>query len=578
MFPTRARTYLILAALLPILTTACLHPDEWRRWQAQFRAPKAQPVADPRAAPKSAALRDTIGTLVTVGGMRLNRVIGYGLVMNLPGTGGSDGPDIVKRHLAGEMRRRQRIGEPSVPANQILQGRDTAIVEVAGLIPAGADKGTRFDLFLRALGEETTSLVGGRLVLCDLVRYAETPRGIISGKKHAEGRGPVFVSPFGREEDAATKLATDAGIVLGGGIVTETRKMQLLLNATSFGVATRIRNRLNSRYGTLRPVARAANASFIRITAPRRYASRRELFINLVLHTTIRSDRAFIDTRVQALAREITHPDAIYDDIALAWEAIGQPALPTIKAFYDHPSTATSYYAARTGMRLGDSHAMEIVARRHAADAKNLFRQQAIKELGYAAREMHRAGEFLRDLLDDPDTRVRIEAYHGLLRSGHPAVQSTVLDADNLILDVVDSDGPHLIFVQRSRAPRIAVFGSQMACRPPVMCRNDYVLITAEPGDKKLKIMRSNLAANRVSPVLEGPLSVTALIRYLGDTAVSNEHDQLRGLSVPFSEIVGVLHTLCGSGAIAAVLDIERPLVTEDVVRQRAHERPESEF
>ena len=260
----------------------------------------------------------------------------------------------------------------------------------------------------------------------------------------------MFVSPFGRDDDAATRLDTRRGTVLGGGVVTEPREIQLLLNDPSAGVASRIRNRLNNRYGALGTVAEAASASLIGIEIPANFKDEKEHFVDLVRHTMLRSDRPFVERRSQELAKEITHPDALYESIALAWEAIGPPALPTVRDLYANPSVA-AYYAARTGLRLGDDDALDVVARRFAIDRKSVLRERAVAELGNASREMHRASELLRDLLDDPDTRVRIAAYRALRRYGHPAVHSTVLDQDNLILDVVDSTGPFLIYVQRSR-------------------------------------------------------------------------------------------------------------------------------
>ena len=81
----------VAALCLVFATAGCLNSDDFKRWKAQFDKDRAQPTAGPRRLPKSGALRDTIGSLVSLGGMRLNRVVGYGLVVNLPGTGGGDG-------------------------------------------------------------------------------------------------------------------------------------------------------------------------------------------------------------------------------------------------------------------------------------------------------------------------------------------------------------------------------------------------------------------------------------------------------------------------------------------------------
>lgn len=580
------RLWLLIAGVGLLGGLGCMHPEEWDRWWAQFDKPGSQPGAAPRPEPKTAALRDTIGQAVTIEGLRFNRVRGYGLVVNLVDTGGSGGPEVVRKYLAKEMRRRQDIGKPAVPADRILEDRDTAMVEVVGEIPAAAEKGTRIDLAVRALGDDTDSLVGGLLVLCDLRRYAERPQGALSGKTVAIGRGPVFVTPFGREEDSATKLTPTIGTVLGGGVVQESRTNRLVLNDPSYSLAQRIRRRLNDRYGTLSPIADAISPSLVDLKIPPEFGLRKKAFLDLVMHTTLRSDRTFLEKRILDLAREVVHPDAEYDAIALAWEAIGKSALPTVQRFYTHPSSATKYYAARTGMRLGDDQAEAVVAE-FAESRTSVLRMPAIEELGGAAYRLHAAGEVLRKLMDDSDVRVRIAAYRTLRKNNHPAIRTESLNGDTVILDVVDSHGPFLIYAQRSLQPRIAVFGAQLACRPPVVypppsdtADTPFALIriNADVGAEALTVLRYNRISKVVSPPLNAPLNVCDLIKYLAGAPVTDHSGRIRGLGVPYSEIVGILHRLCQSEVIPATLEVERPQVTEDLIIRRARERPETEY
>lgn len=562
-----------------------MHPEEWKRWWAQFEKPGSQPGASPRAEAKSAALRGTIGQKVTVEGLRFNRVRGYGLVVNLVDTGGSGGPEVVKKYLAKEMRRRQGIGQPTIPANQIIEDRDTAMVDVTGEIPAAAEKGTRIDLVVRALGDDSESLVGGLLVLCELKRHAESSQGVISGKTVAIGRGPVFVTPFGRDEESATALSPTVGMVLGGGMVQTPREVRLILTDPSYSSAQQIRRRLNDRYGSLKPIADAISPSLVNLKIPPEYRHRKKAFIDLVMHTMLRSDRTFLETRIGELAREIVHPDAQYEAIALAWEAIGKSALPTVRRFYTHASSATRYYAGRTGMRLDDEDGMAVVSD-FAASSASVLRMQAIEELGNAALKYHPAGEVLHKLLDDTDVRIRIAAYESLRKQNHPAINTISINDDNVILDAVESNGPFLIYAQRSLQPRIAVFGPQLACRPPVIypepsaeSKSPFALIriNAEFGAQELTVLRFNRVSKLVSPPLSAPVNICELIKYLAGKPDTDRNGQLRGLGVPYSEIIDILHRLCESGAIPAQLEVERPRVTEDLLIRRARERPESE-
>jgi len=558
--------------------------DEWVHLFDWKKDKSEQPKATPRANSKSAAQQDTIGQIAAFEGLRMMQVRGYGLVVNLAGTGGTDAPKMIKDHLAAEMRRRQPIGAPGTSAQEWLESHDTAVVEVSGLIPAAAEKGTRFDVAVRALGEQTKSLVGGRLVLCDMALYAETPSGVISGQTLATAAGPIFISPFGRESSSATKANPRMGIVLGGGIVQKPRRVRLVVSDPKYSDAVRIRNRINSLYGTLQPIADAKSPGIIELSIPPEHLLRKKLFLDMVNHTTIISSEGFLEQRTKDLADEIQHSEADYDGIATTWEAIGRSVLPTVQGLYDAGAAPVRFYAGRTGLRLGDKAGLEVVAK-FARDESSVFRDQAIEELGYALK-MYQAGEVLRGLLNDPENHVRIKAYRALRLHQHPCIQTTVLDEDNLILDVIDCKGPFLIYAQRTLAPRIAIFGASLSCKTPAMYPNgadrDWEPRVQITGDRKTKdrltIIYKNRINGRISPAMEAPPNVGELIKFLGGRPVQDTNGRFTGLAVPYGEILDVLAQLTASGTIPAKLEIERVQASDVLDFERPRERQESEY
>ncbi|MEE8386212.1 MAG: flagellar basal body P-ring protein FlgI, partial [Dehalococcoidia bacterium] len=316
---------------IPIVACAvafagCFTPEEWRRfWDLGDRG--AQPEPSPRLVSKSKATRNTIGELVTLDGLRLLQVRGFGLVVDLAGTGGSDGPEAVRKYLIKEVQRWQRPSEPGLSPSELLSGLDTAMVEVTGLVPAAAQKGDPFDVVVRALGTQTKSLATGRLVLCELKPWAETLDGILGAKAVAAARGPIFISPIGLDKEIPDKIDLHTGLVLGGGAVKRPRQARLVLNDPSPSVARRIVDRLNGRYATGDPIAVARSHTAVEITIPRAYRGRKRLFLEHVLHTTLNADPASLERRAIALADEITHPDAEFESVGVAWEAMGRIAL-----------------------------------------------------------------------------------------------------------------------------------------------------------------------------------------------------------------------------------------------------------
>ncbi len=561
----------------------CATKEEWNRFWDSFKDKGEQPEANPQLASKSKALQGTIGEYVTIDGLRLTQIRGFGLVVDLVDTGGGDAPEQVKTYLTKEVRRRQPIGRPGQTVDEILKGRDSAMVNVTGLIPAGAQKGDRFDIAVGSMGSQATSLVGGRLVLCDLKLYAETPAGVIEGKTLATAMGPVFVSPFDRAGMATSNVDLKVGYVMSGATVTEPRKIRLVLNDPRYSIAQQIKTRLNGRYGGAYPIADAKGPSMVELDIPKEFQDRKRVFLERVMHTTLNDNPAILERRAEDLGQEITQEDAEYESIGLAWEAIGKLALPVIRQHYRDSKPEISYFSGRSGLRLEDKDSVAIVGK-HAQDSNSVFRAQAIDELGYATN-LHGAGEQLRKLLDDPDEDIRIRAYTALRRRPHPAIETKVMDEDNFVLDVVDSQGPFLIYVQRLIEPRVAVFGKQMKCVPPVLFpgdRDDHrrflTQISAASKDEFLSVIYRNKRMGVNSPTLQGPVNVGELIRFLGNRYATDDEGRPTGLAVPYSEVVDILHTFCKSGAIPAHLVVEEATAREESDTDTTKEREESEF
>ncbi len=576
-----ARQAACATALALATLPGCMTEEEWRRAWDTDADKRTQPTAAPREVGNSAAVRDTIAPLVTLQGMRLNRVRGFGIVMDLVTTGGSDGPEVVRTHLIKEIRRRSEIGGADMNAVDLLNSRDTAMVEIVGSIPVGAKKGDRFDIQLKALGSETSSIAGGRLLLGQLALYADTPSGVIAGKTLATSAGPVFVTPFDRRGESLDAPDLTRGVVLGGGFVTEDRRIRLVLNEPRHSIAKQIERRINGRFGGGRKLAEGESASFIKIDVPPEYHNRRADFLALVLHLTINDNPQFLQTRIRDCVLEFDEKGADFSGLALVLEGIGKSALPDLHKLYGHANPAVQYFAGRTGLRLEDRAGMEVIIG-HANDASSEFRLGAISELGRAER-MYAAGEALKRLLSDKDDDIRIAAYKALRtrRPPHPAIQELVLDRDNLVLHIVESEGPYLVHVQRTGYPCVALFGRDLKVNPPIIFpgqrkdgRTLISQLSANAGDKHLSFIYRNKRNGTTSPVLQAPLYLAELIRYLGDEPQAGEDGRVQhGFAVPFSEICDILLAFMDQKALSATMIVDEVDTAGD-----DNERLESEF
>ena len=131
-----------------------------------------------------------VGDCAFVGGLDVIPVHGYGLVVDLPGTGGEDFNSIAYQMVYDDMN---RMGVRDIRA--LLARPDTAVVEVIGYVRPGAHAGDRFDVLI-SLPENTEarSLHGGRLM--HPTRLAErmfVDGGTHTGDPRAIASGPVMV-------------------------------------------------------------------------------------------------------------------------------------------------------------------------------------------------------------------------------------------------------------------------------------------------------------------------------------------------------------------------------------------------
>lgn len=560
----RKTHWLYPLALLIILVPAlgCSETD-WINMFDKWREKEKQPEADLPTEPDTVAQQGTIGPLVNIQGMERNAVRGFGLVVDLVDTGGSDGPEVVRNYLIKEIRRRVPIGNDSINASEFIDSKDSAMVELEAYMPGGAEKNERFDVRVKALGTETSSLAGGRLVLATLQIWAATPSGVLGSKPQAIAEGPVFVSPFDRQGRPTEHVDLRQGRVLGGGIVKEPRKVRLVLNDPRHSVARAAERAINSRWGGSHKYAEGESSSYVELNIPRDMMHDKRLFLERLLYTPLNSSPQYAETRLDELIAALKSGEGNPNGIGLALEALGKPVIPKVAELLDSSSRDTHYYAARTLLRLGEREGA-IGVGEHAADEENKYQIEAIRELGRADR-VYAAGEQLRRLLDSNNSTARIAAYKALRVRPHPAIKSYVLDRDSMILDVIDCRGRDLIYAQQANAPRLAIFGKRMIARPPAIFpgvrkdgRTTATQLSANQGDRDLTLVYRNKRTGATSPPLKAPLGVPELVTFLGAAPQKSDSNTVRGFAIPYSEILDILSAFCETESIRAELIVEK--------------------
>ena len=268
---------------------------------------------------------DRLKDLVSVGGVRTNQLIGYGLVVGLQGTG--DGADIsftaqsLKSMLSklgvsidGPLFDFDTAGRPATQ----LEVDNVAAVLVTAELPAFAKPGQKIDINVSTIGV-AESLRGGTLVV--------TPLRGVDGEVYAIAQGQITVT--GVDAQAAGNQVsigtTTAGRVPDGAIVermveTSFDKSEfLVLNVKDqdFTTTNEIINVINNSFGE--GTASGIDGSSIRLKAPMD-PTQRVSFMSLVENLDVtpgepparvvvnaRTGTVVISTNVKVRAAAVTH-------------------------------------------------------------------------------------------------------------------------------------------------------------------------------------------------------------------------------------------------------------------------------
>ncbi len=184
-----------------------------------------------------------IKDIVSVGGVRSNQLVGYGLLIGLNGTG-----DSLRNSPFTEQSLQSMLDRMGVNVRKVSpRTRNVAAVIVTAELPAFIGRGSRIDVTVSSLGD-ATSLVGGSLIM--------TPLAGPDNEIYAVAQGPVAVSGFsagGAAETLTQNVPTSARIPNGAHVereppsrFSEERNLVLELRNPDFATAVRITDAINA--------------------------------------------------------------------------------------------------------------------------------------------------------------------------------------------------------------------------------------------------------------------------------------------------------------------------------------------
>lgn len=213
----------------------------------------------------SAARAERIKDLADVAGVRSNPLVGYGLVVGLPGTG--DQTSQAPFTIQSLKNMLQQLGVV-VPPGVNPQLKNVAAVAINADLPAFAKPGQKIDITVSSIGN-ASSLRGGSLLMAPL-------RGV-DGQVYAIAQGNLVVGGLGVSGADGSKITVNipsAGRIPGGASVeravasdiSSSAEVILNLHTADFTTASRMVKGINAALGD--GAARAIDAVTVAVKAP----------------------------------------------------------------------------------------------------------------------------------------------------------------------------------------------------------------------------------------------------------------------------------------------------------------------
>jgi len=254
--------------------------------------------------------------LVEIEGFRSNKLVGYGLVVGLSGTGDSGSSVLVKQSMANLLK---RLGT-RVSARDI-KAKNVAVVLVTAELPPFARPGMKMDVLVSSSGE-AKSLQGGVLIATplkgpDRKTYAIAQGALSSGGFSVKG---LSGSSAVKNHPTAGRIPDGAMVEVGAPTVFRSDRVTLLLKDPDFTTASRIAKAIDATLSSEVAIVRDPGAVTVKIRPE--WRARAVHFV-----ATLESIHAVPDVPARIIVDERTGTVVVGAGVTLSSVAVAHGAL-----------------------------------------------------------------------------------------------------------------------------------------------------------------------------------------------------------------------------------------------------------
>ncbi len=481
-----------------------------------------------------------VGDLAVPYGLHPIVVEAIGLVTGLNGTGSDPLPSPERQFLMAEMQRRG-VQNP----NRVLASKNTALVLVRGYLRPGIQKGENFDVEVRVPSRsDTTSLRGGTLLEVPLREMMVLRGAVREGHILAKASGPVLVDPSADPEKDA--IYATRGRILGGGTADRSRTLGLVLKPDHQSVmnSARIESAINRRFYVIRQgiqegVAKAKTNEYVEVRLHPRYKNNVARYMAVIRSISLRDTERERIQRLRDLEQELLNP-ATSEQAALQLEAIGQPAVETLKKGLTHADPAVRFYSAEALAYLDCPDAAAVLG--EIARNEPAFRVYALAALS-TLNDLETV-EILHDLLTSPSAETRYGAFRALVElNPNDAVIAGEKLNHQFWYHVLRVSGPPMVHVTRNRRAEVVLFGTDITLKSPFALEAGHrIMVTSQqPG----KVTVAKFAVNEADQKRFVSNSLDEIIRAVAE------------LGGTYPDVVQMLQQAKAAGVLEARFEVE---------------------
>ena len=220
---------------------------------------------------------ERIKDMATVGGVRVNQLIGYGLIVGLNGTGDKTGTAFTEQSFRNML---VQLGI-NIPPGTRLNSKNIAAVMVTANLRSFMKRGQTIDVNVSSIGD-SKGLRGGTLLM--------TPLKAANGQVYAVAQGNLVVGGLGvtgNDGSSVTVNVPSGGRIPNGATIeknvpnpfAKSKHLLFHLNAPDFTTAKRLADAINVTMGL--GTAKALDANSIKVTSPKNISDRVD-FVSIV--------------------------------------------------------------------------------------------------------------------------------------------------------------------------------------------------------------------------------------------------------------------------------------------------------